>query len=98
MYAAVRRGQAINQGAVDEIVRRVTEGFLPIISKGPGFMAYYVVGTADGGIVTISVFEDQAAAEESNRLAADWIRQNLGPLLRNPPELNVGEVLVHHTS
>ncbi len=56
-------------------------------------MAYYVVDAGAGEIATVSVFEDQAGAEESVRMAADFIRQNLAALLPNPPEITAGEVV-----
>jgi hypothetical protein len=40
MYIAVRRYK-INPGSFDEIVRRANEGFMPLISQIPGFMAYH---------------------------------------------------------
>ena len=43
--------------------------------------------------VTISVFETQEQAEEANRRAADWVKQNLAPLVAGLPEIvAVGEV------
>jgi hypothetical protein len=49
MYASIRRYK-MDPGSVDELMRRVNEGFVPIISKGPGFLAYYAVN-AGGGVV-----------------------------------------------
>jgi len=46
-------------------------------------------------MVSTSVFEDQAGAEESNRRAADWVRQNIAPLLPSPPQITAGEVVAH---
>ena len=94
MYASVRRYK-MEPGSVEELMRRVEEGFVPIISKGPGFVAYYVLDAGDGVVASISVFEDQAGAEESNRMAADWVKENLASLLPNPPEVTAGEVMVH---
>jgi hypothetical protein len=56
-------------------------------------LAYYALNA--GKIATVSVFEDQAGAEESIRMAADWVRQNLASLLPNPPEITAGEVEAH---
>ena len=94
MYVSVRRYK-MEPGSVDELMRRVEEGFVPIVSKGPGFVAYYALDAGDGVVASISVFEDQAGAEESNRMAADWVRENLASLLPNPPEVTAGEVRVH---
>jgi hypothetical protein len=93
MYASVRRYQT-DPGSVDEVLRRVDEGFAPIVITG-GFMDYYVLDAGGGVILSISVFEDKAGAEESDRLAVDWVGQNLASLIPGPPEITAGEVRVH---
>lgn len=94
MYISVRRYK-MEPGSVDELMRRVNEGFVPIISKGPGFKAYYALNAGAGVVASISIFETQAGAEESNKMAADWVKQNIAPLLPTPPEVTAGEVGVH---
>ena len=93
MYATIRR----YEGATDprETGRRVNEGFVPIISQIPGFVALYLVDAGGGVMISTSVFEDQSGAEESNRRAADYVRQNLALLLPNPPQITAGEVVAH---
>jgi hypothetical protein len=76
MYASIRRYK-MDPGSVEELMRRVREGFVPIISQGAGFMAYYALNAGNGVVASISVFETQAGAEESNRLAASWVKENL---------------------
>ena len=39
MYAAVRKYKT-TPGAVSKLIQRVQEGFVPIISQVPGFVAY----------------------------------------------------------
>jgi hypothetical protein len=92
MHVAIRRYQ-MDPASFDEVNRQVNEGFIPIIKDADGFLAYYVVDAGAGEIATVSVFEDQAGAEESVRMAADFIRQNLAALLPNPPEITAGEVV-----
>ena len=94
MHVAIRRYQ-LDPASVDEVMRHVNEGFIPIIKDAEGFLAYYALNAGAGEIATVSVFEDQAGAEESIRVAADWIRQNLAALLPNPPEITEGEVGAH---
>lgn len=96
MYLVVRRYRT-NPGSVDEVIQQVTHGFIPIISTGPGFIAYYLSNEGNGVLVSTSVFEDQASAEATNQLAADWIRQNLQPLLPTPPIITAGEVVGYKT-
>jgi hypothetical protein len=93
MYAAIRQYQVA--GSADEAIRGINEGFLPLIKGAPGFHAYYALDAGGGRLATVSVFEDQAGAEESIRMAADWTRQNMALLLPNPPEVLQGEVGAH---
>src|ERR687886_1269094 len=94
MHVAIRRYQ-LDPASVDEVMRQVNEGFIPIIKEAQGFLAYYALNAGAGEIATVSIFEDQAGAEESIRMAADWVRQNLAALLPDPPELTAGEVEAH---
>jgi hypothetical protein len=95
MYVTVRRYEGVTDPS--EAGRRVNEGFLPLISEIPGFVAYYWVNAGGGVMVSTSVFQDQSGAEQSNRTAADYVRQNLAPLLPNTPQITAGEVVAYKT-
>jgi len=97
MYASIRRYKT-STGAAAELARRVNEGFVPIISAAPGFVAYYVVDAGNDVVASVSVFQDQAGSEESNRMAADWVKENITSLLPAPPEITAGAVTVHKTT
>lgn len=90
MYIAVRRYK-VKAGSLDEIVRSAQD-FVSLIRQAPGFVAYYGVVTGSDSLFTVSVFQDQAGADESMRLAADWVRQHLAALVEGSPELQAGEV------
>ncbi|MFJ9446328.1 hypothetical protein ACIRRH_31385 [Kitasatospora sp. NPDC101235] len=91
MYAAVRRYEGVTDPA--EAGRRVAEGFVPLLRQVPGFVAYYWVDAGDGVMVSTSVFEDQAGAEESIQRATGFVRDNLETLLPNPPQVTAGQVV-----
>jgi hypothetical protein len=91
MYVSVRCYE-VDPDSVDEIMERAQKGYMPIVSKAPGFIAYYVLDAGDGMVATISVFEGQAQMEESSRTAADWVKENLAPFFPNPPQVTSGEV------
>ena len=93
MYATVRRYEGVTNPS--EAARRVNEGFVPLISQIPGFVAYYWVDAGGGVMISTSVFQDQASAEESNRRAADYVRQNLVSVLPNPPQITADEVVAY---
>ncbi len=91
VHAAVRIYQ-VDPDSVDEFKRKVNEDFLPISKEASGFRAYYALDAGAGRIASVSVFDDRAGAEESTRMAADTIRQNMARLAPDPPEVLEGEV------
>src|SRR5262245_32604224 len=82
----------------DEVVRLVQKGFVPIISQTPGFNAYYAFVAGDGVIGSIRIFDDQSGVEESNRRAADWVKQNIAQLVAGSPQIMAGTVTVRQAS
>jgi hypothetical protein len=91
MYATIRRYEGVTDPA--EAGRRVEEGFVPLISGLPGFVAYYWIDAGDSVMASTSVFEDRAGAEASTETAANWVRENIAELLPNPPQVTTGEVV-----
>jgi hypothetical protein len=94
MYAAIRQAKA-KTGTAEELATRIKEGAIPIISDVDGFMAYYVVYAPDDTVTAISIFNNHASAEESNRRVVAWIEKDLAPLLAGPATAVAGPVIVH---
>ena len=94
MYAAIRQGKA-KVGTAEELIRTIKEEAIPIISDVPGFKAYYVIYAPDDTVTAISIFDDSAGAEESNRRGLAWIEQRLAPLLAGPATAAARPVIVH---
>jgi quinol monooxygenase YgiN len=78
-----------------EIDRQVREGFVPLIRKAKGFIRYYWLDTGKGEGVSFGVFRDKAGADESVRLAADFVREHLAKLMTSKPEVIEGPVVAH---
>jgi hypothetical protein len=95
MFAAIRYYRTTSD-SIDEVVRRIREGFVPVVRDTPGFVAYLVLAPRGNEIVSVSVFEDPQSAEESNRKAQDWVSQNMSELLPEP-EFAKGDVVVYET-
>ena len=96
MYVAVRRYEGVSDPK--EVARQMEEHFLPMISKMPGFVAYYWVDAGEGVVVTTSVFEHKEAEEESSWRAGDFVAQHIASLVPNPPQVTAGEVVAHKAS
>src|SRR5262245_59930558 len=94
MFATVRRYDGVTNPS--EAARRVNEGFVALVGQIPGFIAYYWVDAGSGVMISTSVFQDQAHAEESDRKAEDWVRQNnMVSMMPNPPQISAGELVAH---
>jgi heme-degrading monooxygenase HmoA len=93
MYATVRNYAGPPEFG-DELVKREDE-VKSLIQGISGFRAYYLIKTDQGGVVTVSVYDDQAGAEESTRTAAEWVRTNLPDMGVDPPQVSAGEVGIH---
>ena len=95
MYVAIRRLK-VQPGVMDEAVRRIENGFVPILSSVPGFVEYDTVQVEEDVGLSITFFETQEQAEESNRKAAEWVKENLAPLAAGPHHIVAfGEVRSH---
>ena len=93
-YLATRQYQLAPGHTMEELAALVVSGFLPILRSVPGFLEYFLVET-DEGLTSISVFTDEAGAEESTRRAADWVQQNLTGFFTGPPTVATGNVWLH---
>jgi hypothetical protein len=91
---AIRQYQFAGGHTMGELVTAVESGFMPIVSQVPGFIEYYLVETADG-VVSISVFADQAGAEESTKRAKDWVSDALTGFFAGPPTVTTGTIRFH---
>ena len=94
MYAAIRRGKAKPGASVHELAWPIQEGMVPPFRSLPGFAAYSFVNLGNDEGMSITIFETKEAAEEANRLAVDWARQNLADIHPAPPQASEGEVLI----
>ena len=94
MFAVIRHYHFNPKGSA-EIDRRIREEFVPLIKKANGFVRYYWLDTGNGEGASLSVFRDKAGADESVRLAKDWVKENLSKLLIQKPEIIEGPVKAH---
>lgn len=78
---------------VDEVMRLIGEGYVPLVEAIPGFVAYF--GSADaetGGQAYITIFDDLAGTEESTRVAGEWLKANDYTFFTGDPTLAEGEI------
>jgi heme-degrading monooxygenase HmoA len=98
MHATIRRYEASDKTRTTEIVKKAQDSLLPRLSEMPGFSGYYLIEAGDGVFSSVSVFDTEAHAEESTRVASTWVREErLETALTNPPQITSGKVVVHKT-
>jgi hypothetical protein len=66
-----------------------------LIGGVPGFRAYYMV-RGDDSTATVTVCDSREGTDESNRRAAEWLRENM-PDLRGSPEICAGDIVIEMT-
>jgi len=98
MYTTIRHYN-VTPDSAEELIKRAVDGFIPIISKSPGFLSYDLVNTGRDTLTTISTFDSQAGTEKSNELAATWINDsNLSSRFTGQPLVMGGLVGGHKSS
>jgi hypothetical protein len=96
MHATVRRYEGVDQNRTEELTKKVDETLVPRLSNLAGFEGYYLIEAGNGVMSSIGLFDTSAQADESTRVAANWVREEkLETALPNPPKITDGEVIVH---
>ncbi len=99
MHAIVRRYEGVDQKRTEELTKKVGEGLMPRLSKLPGFSGYYLIQADNGVFSSVGLFGTSTQADESNRVAASWLREeNLETAFPNPPQITGGEVIAHKSN
>lgn len=96
MYVTIRRYDATDQARANEIAKKADDSLLPRLSALPGFRGYYLIEAGNGVISSVGFFDTAEQAEESTRVASDWVgEEKLEAALPNQPKITSGEVVVH---
>jgi hypothetical protein len=91
MYLTIRRYLTNSPAEITRVVNN--GGFASRLKEIPGFVAYYGVQTKEGLWASVSVFESQAGAEQSNRLAGEFWQENSLEDVLSAPEITAGEIV-----
>ena len=99
MHVTIRKYEGVDQARSDELTKKVGESLAPRLSKLPGFSGYFLIDTGEGVMSSIGLFDTSTQANESTRVASEWVRdEKLERILQNPPKVTDGEVIVHKTN
>jgi hypothetical protein len=94
MYAEIRRYSGLGVDLLFDLIeehRADVEGLMRTI---PGFVSYSLFRTVDGG-AAFTVCHSEAGADQSARIAHDWIASNAAALGTRDPEITKGHIVVH---
>jgi hypothetical protein len=98
MHATIRRYEAVDQSRTNELVKKAEDNLLPRLSELPGFEGYYLIEAGNGVISSVGFFDTAEHAEESTRVASNWVREEkFEKALPNPPKITRGQVVAHNT-
>jgi hypothetical protein len=98
MFATIRRYEGVDAGRTSELVKKVEESLKPGLSELPGFSGYYLIEAGNGVLTSIGFFDTSEHADESNKFASTWIReQKLESIVPNAAKITNGEVVVQET-
>jgi hypothetical protein len=93
MYAVVRTYSGAGASKLFDVLEERTRDVESVIRQVPGLKSYTLLRTADGG-VSVTVCDDKAGAEESVKVARDWIQKNAPDTGASAPAINQGTVLL----
>jgi hypothetical protein len=95
MYGAIREYR-VQPGTADEVIAKIHAEFVPMIANVRGLVAYTVAVAAGNGIITTSIFENQAGAQESVKRAAGWVQDTLKAFTLGATRVTIGDITVRH--
>jgi hypothetical protein len=93
MYASIRRYR-MGAGSMDDVMHLADTEFADRLAEEPGFVDYQVVAAGDDTIMSMTIFEDEEQCLASNDMAAEFVREHLGPFQIERTEIFGGEVMV----
>ena len=92
MHAVVRTYSGKGAKELFDVLEKRKTDVEKIIRSVKGFVSYSLIRTADGG-VAVTVCNDKAGADESVKVARDWIKQNAANVPAYPPAIMEGPVI-----
>jgi len=94
MHAVMRAYSGKGAKELLDLIEKNKKDIEKLIKGIKGFVSYYAVRTEDGSF-TVSVFKDKAGADESVRVAREWVKKNAADTGVAPPKVSEGTVALH---
>jgi hypothetical protein len=94
MHAVIRNYSGKGAKELFDVLEKNKAEIEKLIRAIKGFVGYSLVRTHDGGF-SMSVFQDKAGADESVRVARDWVSKNAANTGAAAPTVSEGGVIIH---
>jgi hypothetical protein len=94
MFMSIRTYR-VSSGELDEVVRRVDEGWADQLRSEPGFLSYHLVATGPGELVSMTACLDEEALERVVQKSGEWVGTRLMGLDVVLEHSRLGKVVSH---
>jgi hypothetical protein len=94
MHAVLRSYSGKGAKELFDILEKNKVEVEKLLRSVSGFVSYSLVRGADGGF-SLSVYQDKAGADESIRVAREWVAKNAGNTGVGSPTVSEGSVILH---
>ena len=96
MHAVVRTYTGAGATQLFDVLEAQKADVEATLRKVPGLVSYTLLRHADGGM-SVTVCTDKAGADESLKVAREWIQKNVSNVQASPPNVMEGSVIVQIT-
>ena len=93
MHAVVRSYSGAGAKQLFDVLEQHKADVEATLRKVPGLLSYTLLRSVDGGM-SVTVCKDKAGADESLKVAREWIQKNASHVHANPPVVTEGSVIV----
>lgn len=92
MYTVIRSYSGEGASEIFDLIEQRQDEAEELISNVPGFVSYVAFRTGDGG-TAVTICQDKDGADESSRVAARWVLENMSQT-PEVPTINEGTTIV----
>lgn len=96
MYAVVRTYSGAGAKQLFDVLEERKADVEATLQKVTGLVSYTLLRSDDGGM-SVTVCTDKAGADESLKVAREWIQKNASNTHASPPDIAEGSVIVQIT-
>ena len=92
MHAVVRNYSGAGAKQLFDVLEQHKADVEATLRKVHGLLSYTLLRSGDGGM-SVTVCKDKAGADESLKVAREWIQKNASHVHANPPTVTEGSVI-----